>query len=254
MSRLPMPNPNASIVSLTSPFTRRSLRTVKEALSAAYTTEYAINPTETHAAVLVPLCNLNGAPGLLLEVRGKLRTHSGEVSFPGGKVDPTDESMLHAALRETKEEVGLGADKIEILGRLGPPVRSLTGLRVWPYVAFLHENPHEIPASGHETSPLRSPMLSSLTLSRTEVAAVLHLPLNRLVDPSYLREHRFRGSSPYWACDVTDLVEPGIEWSNPGVNSGDELVGGTCGWLESWGLTGWYLNLLMKVFLAGHYH
>jgi hypothetical protein len=49
-------------------------------------------------------------------------------------------------------------------------------------------------------------------------------------------------------------VEPGIEWSNAGVNSGDELGGETCGRLESWGLTGWYLNLLMKVFLAGHYH
>ena len=55
-------------------------------------------------------------------------------SFPGGKVDPTDESVLHAALRETKEEVGIDADKIEILGRLGPPTLSMSGLRVWPYV------------------------------------------------------------------------------------------------------------------------
>ena len=55
-------------------------------------------------------------------------------SFPGGKVDPTDESALHAALRETKEEVGIDADKVEILGRIGPPMRSLGGLRVWPYV------------------------------------------------------------------------------------------------------------------------
>jgi hypothetical protein len=79
MSRLPKPNPNASIVSLTSPFTRRSLRIIKDALSAAYTTSYPINPAEAHAAVLVPLWNYNGNPGLLLEVRGKLRTHSGEV-------------------------------------------------------------------------------------------------------------------------------------------------------------------------------
>ena len=52
--------------------------------------------------------------------------------FPGGKVDPTDESVLHAALREAKEEVGMDADKIEILGRLGPPTLSPNGLRVWP--------------------------------------------------------------------------------------------------------------------------
>ena len=50
-------------------------------MSAAYTTKYPTNPTETHAAVLVPLCNLNDNPGLLFEVRGKLRAHSGEVRW-----------------------------------------------------------------------------------------------------------------------------------------------------------------------------
>ena len=49
-------------------------------------------------------------------------------------MDPTDETVLHAALRETKEEVGIEADRIEVLGRLGPPTQSMSGLRVWPYV------------------------------------------------------------------------------------------------------------------------
>ncbi|KAF9642681.1 hypothetical protein BDM02DRAFT_1974827 [Thelephora ganbajun] len=254
MSRLLIPNPNASIVSLTSPFTRGSLRTIKDALSVAYTTKYPISPTETHAAVLIPLCNLNDNPGLLLEVRGKLRAHSGEVSFPGGKVDPTDESVLHAALREAEEEVGIDADKIEILGRLGPPTRSLSGLRVWPYVAFLHEKPYGSTSDIDDTSPLPSPPLSSLTLSQVEVAAVFHLPLNRLTDSRYLREHQFRGSTSYWACDATDLVAPGIEWSNACANLEDEVGVGFDGRLEIWGLTGWYLNLFMKIFFAGRSH
>ena len=148
MSRLLAPNSNASIVSLISPFTRKSLKPIKDALSAAYATKYPIKLTETHAAVLVPLCNLNGNPGLLLKVREKTRAHSEEVgwapsrfalvgfhpcwsSSSGGKVDPTDESVLHAALREAKEEVGIDVEKIEILGRLGPPTRSLGSLRVW---------------------------------------------------------------------------------------------------------------------------
>ena len=46
-------------------------------------------------------------------------------------MDATDESFLCAALREAKEEVGIDADKIEILGRLGVPTRSLSRLRVW---------------------------------------------------------------------------------------------------------------------------
>ena len=89
--------------------------------------KYSIDPTETHAAVLVPFCNLNGNPGILLEVRGKLRAHSGEVrwtfscvscryspkvvSFLGGGVDPTDKSFLHATLRRAREEVGIDADR-----------------------------------------------------------------------------------------------------------------------------------------------
>ena len=71
--------PNTSIVSLTSPFTRRSLRTIQDAFSAAYTTKYFINPAETYATVLVLVCNPDGNPSLLLEVQGKLRAHSGEV-------------------------------------------------------------------------------------------------------------------------------------------------------------------------------
>jgi len=101
-----------------------SLRTAKDVFSAEYTTKYPINPTEAHAAVLVPFCNLDGNLGLLLKVRGRLMAHSRKVrwapsrftlvnfhlcwsSFSGGKVNPTDESVLHAALREVKKEAGI---------------------------------------------------------------------------------------------------------------------------------------------------
>ena len=115
----------------------------KDNKGCAVGTKYSIKPTESHAAVLVPLCSLNDNPGLLLEVRGKLRVHSGEVrwapsrfsfvdshscwsSFLGGKFDLIDGSALHAALREAKKEVGIDVEKIEILGRLGPLTRSPT--------------------------------------------------------------------------------------------------------------------------------
>jgi len=60
--------------------------------------------------------------------------HSRWSRFPGGEVDPTNESVLHAALREAKEELGIDEEKIEILRRLDPPTRLLSGLRVWFYV------------------------------------------------------------------------------------------------------------------------
>ena len=94
-----------------------------------------------------------------------------------------------------------------------------------------------------DASPLPSPPLSSiidssLTLSPVEVATAFHPPLNRFTEPRYLREHQFCGSILYWACNVTDLVAPGIEWSNAGADSGDEVGGGFGGRLETWGVNG----------------
>lgn len=54
-------------------------------------------------------------------------------SLSGGKIDPTDESVLHAALNEAEEMRGNAAGA-EILGRLSPPLRSLSCLRAWPYI------------------------------------------------------------------------------------------------------------------------
>lgn len=69
-------------ISLTSAFTRSTLNLIRKTLETIYP-EHDIHydPSETHAAVLVPLCNVNNRPGILLEVRGKLRTHSGEVRY-----------------------------------------------------------------------------------------------------------------------------------------------------------------------------
>lgn len=118
--------------------------------------------------------------------------------------------------------------------------------------AFLHEEPYRSAVDVKDTLPLLSPALSSLTLSQVEVASVFHLPLNHLTDPRNLREYQFRESAAYWACDVTDLVGPAIRWSNAVTNSEGEVGGGLDGRLEIWGLTGWYLNLFMRIFLGGH--
>ena len=120
-------------------------------MSAAYTAKCPVSPAETHAAVITPLCNLNDNSALLLEVSGgceripeklgahvfvlSIAIHPRRSAFPGGKVSPTDETILHAALREAKEGVGIDEGEIQILRRLGPPTQSLSGLRVWPYRA-----------------------------------------------------------------------------------------------------------------------
>jgi hypothetical protein len=64
---------------------------------------------------------------------------------------------------------------------------------------------------------------------------------------TYIKPRQFRDGTSYYACDVTDLVDRDVEWVNDPAQS-DEISGGGEGGLEVWGLTGWYLNLLMRAF------
>lgn len=106
--------------------------------------DYDLNPEFTPAAdslrpagVLVLLVSHHGRPGFVLTRRSPmLRHHPGQVAFPGGKVDPGDGDEIGAALRESREEVGLPDGATEILGAL-PPHRTVTGFRVTPVVARL---------------------------------------------------------------------------------------------------------------------
>jgi hypothetical protein len=79
--RLPSCGAVSEMIPLTSPFTANSLKSIKQILSIASlkTSPNVFDSNERNAAVLIPFCNVNGKPGILFEVRGKLRTHSGEV-------------------------------------------------------------------------------------------------------------------------------------------------------------------------------
>ena len=101
---------------------------------------------------------------LLTKRTATLRRHSGQVSFPGGRIDPEDASPEAAALREAHEEIGLDAHFVEVVGRLGDHITG-TGYRVTPVVALV------------------SPGFT-VTLSAAEVDAVFELELAVLLDPA----------------------------------------------------------------------
>ncbi|KZT71952.1 hypothetical protein DAEQUDRAFT_723572 [Daedalea quercina L-15889] len=247
-------------IPITSPLSRTSLSIIKSTLASTFEDSDVITG-ESHAAVLIPLCNVDNKPGVLLEVRGKLRTHSGEVSFPGGRVDEIDASPLAAALRETQEELGIQPRQVEILGRIGPPETSLSGLRVWPYIGFVHAEPHagpseEVPVHVPDVDmPLPSLSLSKLRLSPAEVAHAFHLPMSALISPPRLHSYLFRAARPYFAVSVADFaggpdaIHSGPDATPIWINDAqqrDEIGGGREGRLEVWGLTGWYLSELMR--------
>jgi 8-oxo-dGTP pyrophosphatase MutT (NUDIX family) len=120
------------------------------------------------SAVLVPLFVRGGEPHVLVTRRPEtLRTHAGQISFPGGSRDPEDDTPLHTALRETHEELGMPPDRVRVLGMLDE-VPTLTGYRIIPFVGA-------IPADARYQP------------SADEIAEVIEVPLWHLMDPKRRR-------------------------------------------------------------------
>lgn len=97
-----------------------------------------VDPRFPQAAVLLPITR-SETPELVLTLRASgLSTHGGEVAFPGGRCDPEDCDLVHTALREAEEEIGLAPGLVEVVGPLSALV-SRYGIKVTPFVGFIPE-------------------------------------------------------------------------------------------------------------------
>jgi len=115
------------------------------------------------AAVLVPLVErLQGWTVLLTQRAATLKDHAGQISFPGGRIDPEDADAWHAALREAHEEIGLSQSFVEFAGYL-PDHWVGTGFRVTPAVAFVNPS-------------------FELRIATAEVHDVFEVPLDFILD------------------------------------------------------------------------
>ena len=89
----------------------------------------------TDAAVLLPLYGWPDEPGLVFtERRADLRSHAGEISFPGGRKDDADADLAATALREAQEEIGLDPSRVELGDELPTTGTFVTGYRIHPFV------------------------------------------------------------------------------------------------------------------------
>jgi 8-oxo-dGTP pyrophosphatase MutT (NUDIX family) len=121
------------------------------------------------AAVLIPIVD-RVDPTVLLTVRTKeLASHAGQVAFPGGKIDPDDESPVAAALREAREEIGLAPMLIEPIGYLDLYL-TFSGFRILPTVARVKPE-------------------FTLTINPREVTETFEVPLAFLMTPANHQRH-----------------------------------------------------------------
>ena len=122
------------------------------------------------AAVLVPVV-MGSEPSVLLTKRtSHLTKHAGQISFPGGRIDPGDNGPEAAALREAEEEIGLEASSVEVLGRLTDHVTG-TGYQITPVLAVI-------------------PAALTYRLSPHEVDAIFELPMRVVLDPDAPKRQR----------------------------------------------------------------
>ncbi|MBF0144428.1 MAG: CoA pyrophosphatase [Magnetococcales bacterium] len=153
-----------------------------------------IPPGTVPAAVLVPLYR-DGPDWSLLFIRrtDRVSTHKGQIAFPGGRRDPEDADWCACALRETREEVGIAAEEIRILGELPFVTTTHTGFTIRAVVGLLPGR----------FDPRPNP---------EEVAELLSVPFAFFFDPS--------------ACTITSTWDQGRERHSYHYRYGDNLIWG----------------------------
>lgn len=129
-----------------------------------------VDASRVPSAVLIPIYNKDGRYYILFTKRTeRVRTHKGQISFPGGGFDEADQTLVNTALRECSEEIGLKAQDVEVLGELDDRCSVTSNYVISPFVAFI-------------------PSSYRFKLSEAEIERLIEVPLSALLENGCLRQ------------------------------------------------------------------
>jgi len=132
--------------------------------------QHIVDASRVPSAVLVPIYYKQGEYYILFTKRtGKVKEHKGQISFPGGAYQDGDRTLVDTALRECAEEIGLTADRVEVLGELDDNITLKTGYIISPFVAII-------------------PWPYPFKVDQWETKEIIEVPISALLDKSSLRQ------------------------------------------------------------------
>jgi 8-oxo-dGTP pyrophosphatase MutT (NUDIX family) len=144
---------------MTTAFTETALRDPLRRHLAARPPHRLPLTTTTAAAVLLPLFERDGEAHVWLVKRPtSMRSHAGQIAFPGGKSDPSDESLRATALREAHEELGIEPACVDVLGALDEVHTFVSGFTISPWVGWLAPSTEVHPNEGEVARAFAAPL------------------------------------------------------------------------------------------------
>lgn len=158
------------------------------------------------AAVLAAIVD-RADPAMLFTTRtATLRTHAGQVAFPGGRIDPEDAGPIAAALREAEEEIGLPRDRVEVIGT-ADPFHTISGFSVTPVLGVV---PPDLPLLPHDIEVadwFEVPLSYLLDTANHQVRAGLWQGRERRYYEILWQERRIWGATAAMVIDIARRLE-----------------------------------------------
>jgi len=156
------------------------------------------------AAVLAPLFERDGElHAVFTKRRAHLRLHAGQISFPGGRPEPGDEDLVHTALREAQEEIGLDPASVVVVGALAPTPTVVTDIAIYPMVGL-------IPPPATPWTPAVDEVEAVIEASLTKLAATHRIQVIERRDGTRVTTDAYSaGEDTIWGATariVTDLL------------------------------------------------